>query len=123
MHEDLLDEKWQDPDLRMEYAQRMMDVMRSWVPTKEVGALFEEAQARHAPYGRVLPPELLVENPQLEARDWWQQYQIDGTQTRGPGPPYRFARTPWRVAPPERGDDNEAPAPVNSVLNAIGWTE
>ena len=119
-HENLLDPKWQDPDLRSEYVRRMMDVMRAWAPGHDVQALFEAAQARHAPYGRVLRPESLVDNPQLAARDWWQTYEIDGEPSLGPGPPYRFARTPWRVAPDAQV---ELPAAADAVLTAIGWED
>ena len=127
--EELLDSKWEDPELRMEYARRMMEAMRAWVPTREVQGLFEEAQSRHAPYGRVLPPELLLENPQLAARGWWQSYRIGGETVRGPGGPYRLAGTPWRVtaeAPSvEAGGDPVAEGPRNlaGVLSAIGWTD
>ncbi len=122
--EDLLDPKWQDPDLWVEYVRRLMDVMRAWVPTKEVGALFEEAQARHAPYGRVLPPELLLDNPQLEARGWWRPRTIAGAAVRGPGGPYRFERTPWRAADEAAAAPGAGPpATPEALLSAIGWDD
>lgn len=122
--EDLLDPKWQDPELRLEYARRLMEVMRAWVPTREVQGLFEEAQARHSPYGRVLPPELLLENPQLAARAWWQSYVVDGELVRGPGGPFRLEATPWRaVAERPAADPERLPAEPGGVLSAIGWAD
>ena len=122
--EDLLDPKWQNPELFREYVRRLMDVMRAWVPTKEVGALFEEAQARHAPYGRVLPPEMLLDNPQLAARGWWRPRTIDGAAVRGPGGPYRFDRTPWRAADETPALPAAGPPPTpEALLSAIGWDD
>ena len=96
--QDLFDPKYQKPANRGLYIRRVMDVLRRWVATRDVEELFFEAQERHSPYGWVLPLDKVAENPQLEARDWWQPYRLGGSVTRGPGAPYRFSDTPWRVS-------------------------
>ena len=56
-------------------------------------------------------------NPQLEARDWWTEYQLGGDAVRGPGAPYRLIGTPWREPRPQTGPGSDTAA----VLTEIGW--
>ena len=96
--EDLLDPSYQEPGNRRAYIDRLMQVLRGWVARQDVEALFLEAQGRHAPYGWVLPVDKVAENPQLQARDWWTRHPLaSGGSVRGPGAPYRFSDTPWRI--------------------------
>ena len=118
--EDLLDPKYQEPQNRRDTIRRFMEVLRNWVATRDVEELFFEAQDHHAPYGWVLSVDKVAENPQLDARDWWTTYKVGGG-TRGPGAPYRFSDTPWRlhdhgdvdgdidVLPADREAGSEAP--------------
>ena len=101
--QDLLDPRYQEAPNRGAYIRRFMEVLREWVATRDVEELFFEAQERHSPYGWVLPVDKVAENPQLEARGWWRPYRIGAATVRGPGAPYRFSDTPWRV---------DAPAPA-----------
>lgn len=120
VHEDLLDEHYYDPEnLMLTLVPRLMEVLRTWVATKDVEQFFFESQARHHPYGWVLTPDRVAANPQLEAREWWTHYALDGGEIRGPGAPYRFVETPWALrrghaGPGADGDD---------VLAEIGWAE
>ena len=108
-HEDLLDPKYQEPAHRRDYIRRFMEVLRKWVATRDVEELFFEAQDHHAPYGWVLPVDKVAENPQLEARDWWVDYSTATATVRGPGAPYAFSETPWRLGPyGSAGADNAA---------------
>ena len=93
-----------------------MDIMGRWVATKDVEALFHEAQSRHAPYGWVLPIEKVAENPQLKARDWYVPYQIDDVEITSPGTPYRFSKTPWQLKPYQ-----SQAHPVSAVADQLGW--
>ena len=104
-HEDLLDPKYQEPENRRAFIRRMMAVLRAWVAKRDVEELFFEAQAHHAPYGWVLPVDKVAENPQLEARQWWTDYRVDGRDIRGPGTPYRLSATPWTLNPPREGSE------------------
>ncbi|HJL51594.1 MAG TPA: CoA transferase [Arenicellales bacterium] len=115
-HEDLLDEKYTDPENLVETTKRIMEVLRKWVSTQDAEALFDAAQARHCPYGWVLPLEYVAENPQLKAREWWVPYQAGGTEIQGPGAPYRFSETPWSMA--SHGGPGEE---TESILAEIGW--
>lgn len=117
-HQDLLDPKWEQPENRVGMLARILDVMRGWVAEKEAEELFFSAQARHAPYGQVLRIEQVAENPQLEARSWWETYELGGTAVRGPGAPYRLETTPCRKPRPQRGPG----ADTEEVLAEIAAT-
>ena len=96
--EDLLDPAYQEPGNRRAFVHRMMEVLRGWVAVQDVEALFFEAQERHAPYGWVLPVDKVAENPQLQARGWWTPHPVAGGEcVCGPGAPYHFSATPWRI--------------------------
>jgi crotonobetainyl-CoA:carnitine CoA-transferase CaiB-like acyl-CoA transferase len=107
-HQDLMDPLYAEEENYPLLAQRLVQVLREWVAGKDVEELFFAAQARHAPYGWVLPVEKLADNPQLEARDWFVSYPVRGATIKGPGAPYRFSATPC-----------SAPR----VLEDIGWEE
>ena len=114
--QDLLDPKYQEPANRRAYIDRFMQTLRDWVATRDVEQLFFEAQERHSPYGWVLPVDKVAENPQLEARGWWQTYRLGDVAVRGPGAPYRFSDTPWQAGPARSAEGfaprrNDAPRP------------
>jgi benzylsuccinate CoA-transferase BbsE subunit len=115
--EDLIDPMYMEPENLPLMIKRMMEVLTKWVGEKDVEALFFTAQERHSPYGWVLPLEKVAENPQLEARDWWQDYTIGETIVKGPGAPYQFSETPWQI------NESEAVATTtDAILKDIGWT-
>ena len=116
VHEDLIDPKYMEPENLRLRTQRAMDIMRRWVATKDVEALFHEAQSRHAPYGWVLPIEKVAENPQLQARDWYVPYQIDDVAITSPGTPYHFSKTPWQLKPYQ-----SRALSVNAVAEQMAW--
>jgi crotonobetainyl-CoA:carnitine CoA-transferase CaiB-like acyl-CoA transferase len=117
-HEDLIEPEYQDPTNQSLFMARLMEVLRSFVGTKDVEALFLEAQSRHAPYGWVLPIEKVGENPQLEARDWWRSYSIGKHVVKGPGTPYQFSETPWDMKPYVLTDVD-----AERVLQDLGWDD
>lgn len=117
-HQDLFEPRWADPLNRPGYVPHLMRILAEWVANKDVEALFHEAQARHCPFGHVLPIDKVAENPQLEARNWWVPYQLGDREVRGSGAPYRFSDTPWSLrAPAAAGADTAA------ILKDIGWNE
>lgn len=117
--EDLIDPKYLEPENGPLMIKRVMEVLHSWVATKDAEALFHEAQARHAPYGWVLPVDKLATNPQLAARDWWTSYMVEDAPLQGPGAPYQFGATPWQIRPPSPPLTGDA----QSVLDTVGWTD
>ncbi|MBM3139152.1 MAG: hypothetical protein FJZ92_02800, partial [Chloroflexi bacterium] len=122
--QDVLDERYAtaavDPLVRTQLTHRLMQVLREWVATKEVEPFFFEAQRRHHPFGWVLPPDRVAENPQLAARDWWVPLppgDLADAGARAPGAPYHLSETPWRAPGAHAAPD----ADTEAVLREIGW--
>ena len=105
---ELLDERFSDPANLAEMIDLTMSTLREWVAAKEVESFFHEAQARHHPYGWVMTTPEVARNPQLEARDWWTEYPVGDAAVNGPGAPYHFSNTPWRV----KGLDDAPASPL-----------
>ena len=115
--QDLLDPKYQELENRRAFVQRMMEVLREWVATRDAEELFFEAQEHHSPYGWVQGVAQVAANPQLRARDWWTRYRREdgGWETDGPGAPFRLSETPWRLRAPKVVGDGSP--------GALGWDE
>ena len=116
VHEDLIDPKYQEPENLPLLGQRLMEILHKWVATKDVEALFHQAQERHSPYGWVMPIEKVAQNPQLEARGWFTDYEIGNKTVPAPGEPYRFSETPWQLQPYTTSAEVSA-----DVLKELGW--
>jgi crotonobetainyl-CoA:carnitine CoA-transferase CaiB-like acyl-CoA transferase len=106
--DDLRDPSYMVPENLHNFVNRLMEQTTKWVATRDVESLFHEAQSRHAPYGWVQTIEQVAHNPQLEARQWWTNYQHADRQIKGPGTPYWFSDTPWRAEPAESVTTGEA---------------
>ena len=107
---ELLDERFSDPANVAEMIDLTMTTLREWVSTKDVEPFFHEAQARHHPYGWVMTTPEVAGNPQLQARAWWTQYPVGDATVRGPGAPYHFSETPWRIGDSDDPPRTERPA-------------
>ena len=114
---ELLDERFSDPANVAEMIDLTMTRLHEWVATKEVEPFFHEAQARHHPYGWVMTTPEVAGNPQLEARDWWTEYPVGDATVSGPGAPYHFSDTPWRIG---EIDAERPPLPAASPPAARG---
>ncbi|MEM7097754.1 MAG: CoA transferase [Pseudomonadota bacterium] len=119
-HEDLIDPKYLEPENLRLRIERTMELLTGWVSTKEVEPLFFDAQDRHMPYGWVQPLSRIGENPQLQAREWFVDYNLQGEDSKGPGAPYQFSRTPWSVHAGVE-DPSGIPADPQTVLADLGW--
>ncbi|MXX49395.1 MAG: CoA transferase [Chloroflexi bacterium] len=126
----LLDERFSDPANLAEMIDLTMTTLREWVSTKEVEPFFHEAQARHHPYGWVMTTPEVAANPQLDARDWWTPYPVGDDTVSGPGAPYHFSDTPWRVkslddlpASPSEGEAPQAEGVPHSGRRTTGPLE
>jgi benzylsuccinate CoA-transferase BbsE subunit len=72
--------------------------------------LYEEGQKRRLLVGPVNSPKDLLENRQLNARDWYTSVmhpELDEAVVY-PGPPFRLPKSPWRISarPPLIGEHN-----------------
>ncbi len=114
--QDLLDPMYEEPEQRRRYFERMMEVIREWVASQDTEELFFAAQDRHAPYGWVQTIKQVADNPQLEARSWWQQMRIGDRSVKAPGVPCHFSDTPGHVA-----ESEQLSADASNVLDVVGW--
>jgi crotonobetainyl-CoA:carnitine CoA-transferase CaiB-like acyl-CoA transferase len=87
------------------------EVLARFCASNSKWSLYEEGQGRRLLIGIVSTPEDLAKNPQLAARNWYQDIAHDdlGATLRYPGPPYRLSETPWRIArrPPRLGEHTD----------------
>jgi crotonobetainyl-CoA:carnitine CoA-transferase CaiB-like acyl-CoA transferase len=117
VEEDLLDEKYAALERRQEFISRIMTVLRKWVATKNAEPFFHEAQSRHYPFGLVMKPDEVANNPHLQDRDWWKEYPTENSVAKGPGDPYHFSRSALRKPTKQI----TYPTLSENILNTIGW--
>jgi benzylsuccinate CoA-transferase BbsE subunit len=64
--------------------------------------LFHEGQRRGIPVAPVNDAASVAEDPQLTARGFWVDVEVDGTPVRAPGPPFRYVDEGASVPPSRR---------------------
>lgn len=132
MAEDLLSPKWQglfqemdmrliaqlyfghDAELVAQWKPRLShvdEVLARFVRAHTMREMYEEGQRRGLLVAPCNTPKDIVENPQLNYRQWFASAshpELDATLTY-PGPPYRLSDTPWRLRsrPPLIGEHNQ----------------
>jgi len=117
VEEDLLDERYMALERRQEFVHRIMTVLRKWVASKDAEPFFHEAQSRHYPYGLVMKPDEVANNPHLQDRDWWKEYPTVNSAAKGPGDPYQFSRS--SLSKPTKQITYQVLS--ENILNTIGW--
>jgi benzylsuccinate CoA-transferase BbsE subunit len=110
MEEDLGEEKWKEERYRLGNIDHVIDVVRRWTLTHTVQELFELGQALRFPWAPVSRPRDVLQNTQLQARNFF--VPVDhpelGTTVGYPGVPYVFSpprEMHWKGAP-SVGEDN-----------------
>ncbi len=75
--QDLADkEKYPDVVAMIRDLPYVMKVLREWVGNSDAMEMFFEAQRRHQPFGAVLDIPQVVQSPQIEARNYFQQVEV-----------------------------------------------
>ena len=95
---------------RLKVLAHLYEVFRKFCASMSKWTLYEEGQKQRLMFGIVSTPEDLVNNPQLNAREWLQDvpHAHLGETLRYAGPPYRLSETPWQIRsrPPLPGEHN-----------------
>lgn len=106
--EDILDEPWgRDPVWRMEHGNELLPRVRPWFEARTREEIYTESQAWRLPAGPVDTVAQREEDPQLTARGFFLDREIDGARVRVPRVPYLLGA----AAPAERGEPAEAERP------------
>ncbi len=104
------DERFVTGDGRREHASALDTNIEAWSQTQDAEAVATGLQARRVPSAVVRTPWTVFDNPQLQARDFFEtvQHPDAGTHLYA-GIPWKMSRTPGRVrmAPPCLGQHNE----------------
>ena len=78
-----------------------------WFRERDAEEIVELAQTFRLPFGYVLSPRGLLEDPHLQARNFFRQVaQPGGERVTLPGPPFRLSATPWKQSPAPRLDEH-----------------
>jgi crotonobetainyl-CoA:carnitine CoA-transferase CaiB-like acyl-CoA transferase len=106
------------PAYRMRHSRELYERVKPWLSERTRAQVFEEAQAWRLPSAQVQTIADRLACPQLAARGFWQESEIDGVAVKVPRVPYSITG----VAPVTRGDlkeiDSIAPRAVRAVRPA-----
>ncbi len=110
MAEDLMNDKWKDEEYRLRNIDHVMDILQRWTQTHSAQELFELGQLMRFPWARVYSLKEVLNNAQLQARDFF--IDVEHPEAKRsisyPGSPYKLSGSPscrWKRAP-LIGEDN-----------------
>ena len=97
-------EAWDSFYHRREHCEEIYQVLDRWAADLSAEEILEGAQLRRLPFAAVRPPQALLDDPQLVAREFFAP--IPGAGLRFPGPPFCMSRTPMvtRAGAPRLGE-------------------
>jgi benzylsuccinate CoA-transferase BbsE subunit len=110
--ERLLGEEWTRVEyLRSDEAKRIFaELFVPWVRNKTKDYLYHEGQRRHVPIAPINAPADLLNNRQLQFRNYFVEamHPLRDAPMLMPGAPYRLSETPWRIQrrAPRLGEHN-----------------
>ena len=86
--------------IRRARADELDAIFLPWFRERDAEEIVQLAQTFRLPFGYVLSPRGLLEDPHLRARNFFRTVlQPDGDTTILPGPPFRLSVTPWKQSP------------------------
>jgi len=88
---DLKDEKYNDPEYRLEQVDHVIETFAEWTQTYTRRELFEAGQLRRFPWAPICSPKEVTESPQLTTRGFFSQVFHSGIEggLSFPGTPYQ----------------------------------
>ncbi|MSQ15230.1 MAG: CoA transferase [Dehalococcoidia bacterium] len=118
---DFWDPRWQDPNAvdaqgvafrsQPENIEHMNGILRPWFMTHTKEELASKGQDHHLSFIPYNDPKEIVEDPQLEARNFFIdiEHPLMEDTPRDAGAPFNFSKTPWRIGrrPPLVGEHNQ----------------
>jgi crotonobetainyl-CoA:carnitine CoA-transferase CaiB-like acyl-CoA transferase len=109
----LADPAWLDPRYRLEHGNELLDRVRPWYEARTRQEIYTEAQQWRLPAGPVDTVDQRLDDPQLHARGFFVDQEIDGRRVRVPRVPYLLsdAQPVERAAAVEEARVTVEPAP------------
>ena len=84
-----------------EYPEESEALIAPWFRERTKADIFELCRQNRVPCVPVKTIDEVISEPHLRQRGYWQERQQPGIgELTYPGPPYRFPRSPWRLARP-----------------------
>ncbi len=99
MAEDLTDKKWLSRDYRLKHLDHIIEVLERWTNTHTRAELVERGQAMRFPWAEVASVSDLLANPQLKARNFWVDVELQGKKYKLPGSGAKM----WAMLRDEKG--------------------
>jgi benzylsuccinate CoA-transferase BbsE subunit len=96
---DLSAERWQDPAERQQNIPHIIEIMEKWTLTHNAEELVETGQLMRLPWAAVATLKDVLNNPQLKAREYWEE-EVDprtGKLWQIPGAPVKMSASAWLV--------------------------
>ncbi len=102
---ELADPRWSDESVRLAERERLFALIEAFTASFTREEFCREAQRRRLPWAPVARPAELVANPQLDARGFFVEVELDGAVARDVGFAFPFpeGHRPARLAVPPRG--------------------
>ncbi|UCH22100.1 MAG: CoA transferase [Deltaproteobacteria bacterium] len=112
MAEDLMDEKWLDEDYRRKHLWHVIEILQKWTSAHTIDEIFELAQLMRFPWAPVQSPNVVLDCPQLNTRNFFvkRDYPPFGIRLKYPGIPYKISK---------EFDHKNKPAPLPGEHNRM----
>lgn len=95
--DDLTEERWQDPTYRWQNRPHVDEVVAAFVARRTVAEIAEQGRARALPWAAVAAPSDLVDNPQLQHRNFFVDIDTPGGPVTNVGFPFASPGRPDRL--------------------------
>ena len=110
MADDLMDEKWNDEEYRLQSLDHVIEVLKRWAKTHTASELFETGQLMGFPWAPVYSPKEVLESPKLKEHGFFiaMDHPEINASLKYPSFPYKSSSLflkQWRRAP-LIGEDN-----------------
>ncbi len=111
----LTDPRFKDPRARLDHCDEFDEVVRDWFMSHTQGEIVSTLQERQVPAVGLEDPYSIVQNAQLQSREYWKTYSVGGAEGSGPGDPIRVRTS---GSPADR--DEPIRFTTDDVLSASG---
>lgn len=108
--EELFNPNYENAQTRMQYRDEIDPIIKDWLREKTRVEVYHAGQARRMPFTFLMTSKDMLESPQLQAREYFQEIDHPATgPVQYPGPPFGLSGTAVHLTrAPLLGEHNEA---------------